>query len=287
MDPFIGGALVNAGSSLVSSIMGNNSISDANQSNIDLWKQQTEYNSPKNEMSRLKAAGINPHLYYSKGAGGGGASPAPRQEAQKGLDLSGFGNAVQTYLDLKRKDMDIEGKSYANRTDAVKAYVDEFGVGNTNVDRESVQHFPTLKKQKAEAELAEANIPKVVADTELTKTRIPNVLQQTSESKMRESLIELQKWLPAAESEQYQKYAIMPTDEVEMRVIKMIATQLGYKDNIVGLASKVPILGKIISQIQSKRGKTSVQNLSEKKKLSKNLHSDNETKFIRSILNDE
>lgn len=55
------------------------------------WAAQNEYNSPEQQMIRLKQAGLNPHLVYGKGADatadqirssqpGGGSQPAPKLE---------------------------------------------------------------------------------------------------------------------------------------------------------------------------------------------------------------
>lgn len=38
--------------------------------NVSMWKMQNEYNTPSNQMKRLKEAGLNPNLMYGKGTVG-------------------------------------------------------------------------------------------------------------------------------------------------------------------------------------------------------------------------
>lgn len=90
MSVFLGG-LVQAGANVVSNLLGNKSIRQQNeasrewsekmydkrfQDNIRLWNMQNAYNSPQEQMKRLKAAGLNPALMYGKGAGAGAAGQA-------------------------------------------------------------------------------------------------------------------------------------------------------------------------------------------------------------------
>lgn len=51
--------------------------------NLSHWNQQNEYNTPANQMARMKAAGLNPAMMYGGGQGGGTASPVQKAEAQR------------------------------------------------------------------------------------------------------------------------------------------------------------------------------------------------------------
>lgn len=67
---------------------------EANAANVALWREQAAYNSPIENMKRLEAAGLNPHLAYGQVAESKMATPptmvAPRREAWRGgsSDLS-------------------------------------------------------------------------------------------------------------------------------------------------------------------------------------------------------
>lgn len=79
VDPATAGAIVNAGGQGLNAIIGVGSNllqrhwnqKDYKQQRKDAlsdWHMQNEYNSPKEQMARLKAAGLNPHLVYGNGA---------------------------------------------------------------------------------------------------------------------------------------------------------------------------------------------------------------------------
>lgn len=46
-----------------------------NKQNVDLWHESQQYNSPVEQMRRLKAAGLNPNLVYGHGAVATGGNP--------------------------------------------------------------------------------------------------------------------------------------------------------------------------------------------------------------------
>lgn len=48
--------------------------------NLEMWNMQNAYNSPQQQMQRLKEAGLNPNLVYGNGAVGNAAGAAPRYE---------------------------------------------------------------------------------------------------------------------------------------------------------------------------------------------------------------
>ena len=89
-DPSIISSLIGAGSSLVSNIFGMNSQNKANKTNIQLqreqnawnekmWNLNNEYNTPVQQVKRLKDAGLNVGLMYSNGHGDVGNSSTPAQ----------------------------------------------------------------------------------------------------------------------------------------------------------------------------------------------------------------
>lgn len=88
-------------------------------SNMEMWKIQAAYNSPKEQMARLQAAGLNPNLAYGSGNVAGLSADAPKGYERAGnVDFSQrqsiLGNALQTapatlsmYQDYKMKDAQI------------------------------------------------------------------------------------------------------------------------------------------------------------------------------------
>lgn len=99
-----------------------------NEMNRQNWEMQNEYNLPKNQVQRLKDAGINPVLAYHNAADASNAGPM--QPAQVGkpfsLDMQTIGNALnQVFGALIQKkqldslDKDITAKEIKNRADSI------------------------------------------------------------------------------------------------------------------------------------------------------------------------
>lgn len=56
------------GTSMVSNMGAKQRQDAANRQNTEFWNMQNKYNTPKNQMARLKEAGLNPALIYGSGA---------------------------------------------------------------------------------------------------------------------------------------------------------------------------------------------------------------------------
>lgn len=80
-----------------------------NKWNLEQWQRNNDYNTPSAVMSRLREAGVNPHMYYSKGNAMGGVSTAsPEMTAgapSSPIDTSGllqqrtYGDAIQKAME--------------------------------------------------------------------------------------------------------------------------------------------------------------------------------------------
>lgn len=128
----LGGIVAGVGSLLGgvgSSAMNNKAVQDTNKANMEIskyqaqwqqqeneksyqrslkmWNLQNEYNSPTQQMARIRAAGLNPNLVYGNGVTGNsaGSTPqyepakfnAPTMQAYRGWNL-GISDATSQYL---------------------------------------------------------------------------------------------------------------------------------------------------------------------------------------------
>ncbi|UPW40833.1 DNA pilot protein [Sigmofec virus UA08Rod_6554] len=88
---------------------------------LDMWNRQNVYNSPKEQMARLKAAGLNPNLMYGSGsAATGNASSSPsfnapqsainRYNGDFGIQqaANSISNGLNQYIDTKTKLAQLE-----------------------------------------------------------------------------------------------------------------------------------------------------------------------------------
>ena len=72
------------GSSVISNLGAKRRQKTADKQNVAFWKMQNQYNTPKEQMQRLKDAGLNPNLIYGSspaGASGSAGSIAPSKAA--------------------------------------------------------------------------------------------------------------------------------------------------------------------------------------------------------------
>lgn len=104
----VGGIISGVGSLLGgfgSSVMNNKAVQDTNKANMEIakyqaqwqqqenekayqrslnmWNLQNEYNSPTQQMARIRAAGLNPNLVYGNGVTGNSAGSTPQYESAK------------------------------------------------------------------------------------------------------------------------------------------------------------------------------------------------------------
>ena len=108
----------------LSSIFGQRSANQTNiqlareqrQWDLDMWNRQNEYNNPKNQMLRLKAAGLNPNLVYGSGSVSGnvtGSSPKASVSRVENV-MAGFRpmdylmSALGAYQSLRKNEADVD-----------------------------------------------------------------------------------------------------------------------------------------------------------------------------------
>ena len=132
----LGGALITGVSSLVGSAM-NNSASErisketnefnAQQAELNrqyqtqMWNLTNEYNSPEQQMARLKAAGLNPNLVYGGNTVANSASSMPSgslvtaspYDYNNGIG-SAVSQAIQTYLAISQGKSQLESAKLQN-----------------------------------------------------------------------------------------------------------------------------------------------------------------------------
>lgn len=111
-----------------------------NKWNVDQWQRNNDYNTPSAVMSRLRSAGINPHMYYSKGNAMGGVStsspemtsgaPAEAVDTSGMLGQSTYGQAVQMAMDKAVQVASIRKLNADTRLSEQKADTEEY---NTDI----------------------------------------------------------------------------------------------------------------------------------------------------------
>lgn len=111
-----------------------------NKWNIEQWQRYNDYNTPSAVMSRLRSAGINPHMYYSKGNAMGGVStsspemtsgsPAEAVDTSGMLGQSTYGQSIQMAMDKAVQVASIRKLNADTRLSEQKADTEEY---NTDI----------------------------------------------------------------------------------------------------------------------------------------------------------
>lgn len=144
----VGGIISGVGSllgGLGSSAMNNKAVQDTNKANMEIakyqaqwqqqenekayqrslnmWNLQNEYNSPTQQMARIRAAGLNPNLVYGNGVTGNsaGSTPqyepakfnAPTMQAYRGWNL-GISDAISRFLAYRTAKAQVDNMEAQN-----------------------------------------------------------------------------------------------------------------------------------------------------------------------------
>ena len=113
--------------------------------NVEMWKMQNQYNSPKNQMQRFIDAGLNPNLMYGKGTPGN-STTLPQYQ---GLPSSGdvYGQSVSglqgmQQMDLTKQQIEstyldnwLKENTYYNKVEQ------QFALTGTAVNEESASYW--------------------------------------------------------------------------------------------------------------------------------------------------
>lgn len=96
----------------------------AYQRSLNMWNLQNEYNSPTQQMARIRAAGLNPNLVYGNGVTGNssGSTPqyepakfnAPTMQAYRGWNL-GISDAISQFLAYRTAKAQVDNMEAQNR----------------------------------------------------------------------------------------------------------------------------------------------------------------------------
>lgn len=160
----IGGSLISGGSGILGSIIGSISNAATNRANIqnawkmaqwnyeknlEQWNRENAYNSPEQQMERLRAAGLNPNLVYGNGSAVQTAAHSPQMNAQApslqpytnwnlgGADAVAAYNQsrqIDSLADLQKSQSELaKSQAAAQNVLATKyaAEIEGLGLGNT------------------------------------------------------------------------------------------------------------------------------------------------------------
>jgi hypothetical protein len=154
--------------------------------NLADWHRQNIYNSPVEQMARLKEAGLNPALMYGKSGGTGQSmSPVPKTEMATGVvpDLNTGLSYAQLEL-MKRQSENAESQTNLNTlkgaTEAQNTALVKQQTAKTGAEAISAGETAKLA-----TELTNAQLQAQLMQTQGTMAKTENIKQATVESKNR------------------------------------------------------------------------------------------------------
>lgn len=139
------------------------------------WARTNEYNSPLNQMARLKAAGLNPHLIY--GGGPGNVSSPVRSSDTKTWNPQApafnFGQIIDQYMQSKQAGASLD--IMQEQKQKIKAEVNQIDANTLRILEDTTGKSINNKflAQNIESQIAnrDAGTQKLITDTALALNR--------------------------------------------------------------------------------------------------------------------
>lgn len=165
--------------------MYNHQFNTESEYNKEMLEDQRKYDSPVQEMARLKEAGVNPALYYASGGGSGGSGigamgiSASGSSASVGAPTGIQPMAVQVGLQAQQQEATIElTKAQADKTRAET--VAETGIGMAQKVLDALGKAKENKKTDIDTKKVEKEVENIDAAIEVTKENA-EVLKENKE----------------------------------------------------------------------------------------------------------
>lgn len=127
MNPLILGGLVSAAGNILGTVFNNSQSQNAStlnyQRQVDFWNMQNRYNTPKAQIERLQAAGLNPNLIYGSGSantGNSSGSVSPQMPNLQPYRFDQLANIGPLLLQEKSVNADARNKDSLSRYNDAK-----------------------------------------------------------------------------------------------------------------------------------------------------------------------
>lgn len=171
----------------------------AYQRSVDMWNLQNRYNSPTEQMARLRSAGLNPNLVYGNGAVGNSAGSAPQYQpadierahltSYRGWN-AGLTDAATTFLSARTNKAQVDNMEAQNAlirqqaaTEGLKQANIAASTARSEFDLSQANRLKDVSVARAEAEMSQAqhqaDITWSKSEQERVKTVVDRALQDT------------------------------------------------------------------------------------------------------------
>lgn len=171
----------------------------AYQRNLQMWNLQNAYNSPTQQMARLRSAGLNPNLVYGSGVTGNSAGSTPQYQPAdvKRAELSpyrgwnqGLTDAVSNFLAYRSNRAQVENMEAQNSlirqqtaTEATRQANIAASTARSEFDLSQANRLKDVSVSMAEAQMSKAQHDASTSWSQSQqswiKTNIDRALQET------------------------------------------------------------------------------------------------------------
>lgn len=171
----------------------------AYQRNLQMWNLQNAYNSPTQQMARLRSAGLNPNLVYGSGVTGNSAGSTPQYQPAdiKRAELSsyrgwnqGLSDAVSNFLAFRANRAQVENMEAQNSlirqqtaTEAARQANIAASTARSEFDLSQANRLKDVSVSMAEAQMSKAQHDASTSWSQSQqawiKTNIDRALQET------------------------------------------------------------------------------------------------------------
>lgn len=171
----------------------------AYQRNLKMWNLQNEYNSPTQQMARLRSAGLNPNLVYGSGVTGNSAGSTPQYQPAdiKRAELSpyrgwnqGLTDAISNFLAFRSNRAQVENMEAQNSlirqqtaTEATRQANIAASTARSEFDLSQANRLKDVSVSMAEAQMSKAQHDASTSWSQSQqswiKTNVDRALQET------------------------------------------------------------------------------------------------------------
>ncbi len=256
MDPMTVAALVRGTGTLVDNAMSYFGQRQTNKRNeelaeaerrfmLEMWNRQNAYNTPKAQMQRFKAAGLNPNLIYEKATSGGASSVGGYSRANVENPLkefnafTGIGDTVSDALiksqqlkNLKAEESILKSRSLGNMIENAQKSFD-YGLSKELRSTVVEQKNEALKGLKLQNDVRQ--IEKRLKE-KLSPVSVDRAKAELSEAYLKNGILGLKKQMQKIKARETAKNpGLLFTNDLVKALLYSTAMEIGVTD-VVGIS---------------------------------------------------
>lgn len=163
---------------------------------LNMWNMTNEYNDPKNQVSRLENAGLNP-MYYGLDGSSAGTMSAASPVGLPSINPQAIGNPLEIAMAAKLQNKQME--LINSQIDKNKAETE-----NTGLDSQWKERTMDARVQAEDLKnnISQETAKEINAHRQEMESHVAKMAEETKSEIIKQGLLEAQTWLRKAEANQ-------------------------------------------------------------------------------------